>query len=334
MIDRRYLAFAAALAFAAGCDQQPPTSPDSKPSAIDGPIAHAITSFDRPDIADLLAGLEPAANPRDGIAMINERLTARGLPVALYKLEYVTGGPGATEVGQTVFATDRQLRLDSKWVPGDERRSAMGNLITQLSWLPFSSANFGTSDQVDGIPPVDASFETWGNVTCSNLDIETLTPANANPSAILGGDPFLADISTIGFLPGILFDIVLGPGASSNVLGVTFTAWFIDGPGGPPTDIDDNGRLDTAFKEVWYNDDFVWSTDESSGTIDIETVALHENGHALELGHFGRIALGNNTGKLHVSPRAVMNAFILGTLRVPLGTDDAAYCSNFGSWPS
>jgi hypothetical protein len=320
--------------FAAGCDPQPPTSPDPEPSAIDGPAAHAVTSFDRPDIAHLLAGIDPAANPREGIAGVNERLAARGLPIAVYKVEYVTGGPGATEVGQTVFATDRQLQLDSKWVPGDERRLATGNLVTQITSLPFSPANFGTPDQIDGIPPIDTSFDTWNDVTCSNLDILTLAPTPDIDSAVFGiGDPFVADIVTIGFLPGVFFDLVLGPGAADVVVGVTFTAWFIDGPGGPPTDVDNNGRLDTALKEVWYNDDFVWSTDETPGTIDIETVALHENGHALELGHFGRVAIGNRTGKLHVSPRAVMNAFILGTLRAPLGTDSGAYCGNFGSWP-
>ncbi len=51
-------------------------------------------------------------------------------------------------------------------------------------------------------------------------------------------------------------------------------------------DIDNNGKLDTALKEVWYNDSFAWSTDGSA--VDIETVALHENGHALELEHFVR----------------------------------------------
>lgn len=334
MIDRRHLAFAAALAFVAGCDQQAPTSPETEQVAIDGPVASAVSNLDRPDVVDLLAGLEPAANPREGIAMVNERLAARGLPIELYKVEYVTGGPGATEVGQTVFATDRTLRLESKWVPGDGRRLATGNVITQISSLPFAPANFGTPDQIDGTPPIDASFDTWNNVTCSNLDILTLAPTPLIDSAVLGiGDPFAADIVTIGFLPGGLFDAVLGAGASTNVLGVTFTFFFIN-PDGSPTDIDNNGRNDTALKEVWYNDAFVWSTDGTPGTIDVETVALHENGHALELGHFGRVAVGDKNGKLHVSPRAVMNAFILGTLRSPLGTDNAAYCSNFASWPS
>lgn len=333
MMDRRYLALVAAVALAAGCDRQA-TDPGAEPSAVASPMLNSVASIDRSDITDLLAGMPAAANAQEGIAMVNERLAARGLPIALQKVEYVTGGPGATEVGQTVFATDRQLRLDSKWVPSDARRLALGNALTQVSSLPFAPANFGTALQVDGIPSVDASFNTWNDVQCSNLDILTLAPVPTIDSAVLGiGDPFVADIVTIGFLPGALFDAVLGPGAANNVLGVTFTFWFIDGPGGPPTDVDGNGRLDTALKEVWYNDAFVWSTDGSPGT-DIETVALHENGHALELGHFGRVAIGNSNGKLHVSPRAVMNAFILGALRAPLGTDNAAYCSNFASWPS
>ena len=100
-------------------------------------------------------------------------------------------------------------------------------------------------------------------------------------SAFFGGDVFAADIYTLGFLPGIYFDLVLGPGASESVLGVTFTFVFgdFDAQGNfTPSDVDNNGREDTALKEVWYNDAFTWTTTNTTD-IDIQTVALHENGH-------------------------------------------------------
>ena len=99
-------------------------------------------------------------------------------------------------------------------------------------------------------------------------------------------------------------------------------------------DINNDGYDDTALKEVWYNDDFLWTDSGNTGdAIDIETVALHENGHALGFGHFGKIFVTNGNGKLHVAPRAVMNAIILGTQRDLLGTDKASYNSIYGSWP-
>lgn len=337
MLHRKPLAFAAALALVSGCEKQP-TSPDAfNVAGLESSPAFSVSS------AGLAAGradlsLQPASSPQAALDMINERLWATGQRLAVHKAEYVTGGPQADAAGQTVFATDRQLRLDTKWVPGDGRRGAVGNLIRQITWLPFAPANFGTPDQIDGLPPIDASFDTWNDVKCSKLDIATLAPTLSNPSAILSvggvpGDPFQADISTIGFLPGALFDAVLGPGAADNVLGVTFTFTFVDAEGNP-TDVDGDGRADTALKEVWYNDAFLWSTSDAPGSFDLETVTLHENGHALELGHFGRVAITNSNGRLHVSPRAVMNALILGTLRMPLGTDNGAYCGNFASWPN
>ena len=105
------------------------------------------------------------------------------------------------------------------------------------------------------------------------------------------------------------------------MLGVTFTFTWIAAP-----DV-------VALKEVWYNDDFTWSNDGSGG-IDIESVALHENGHALGFGHFGRIFITNGNGKLHVAPRAVMNASYLGPVREPLGTDKASFNNVYGNWPN
>lgn len=125
------------------------------------------------------------------------------------------------------------------------------------------------------------------------------------------------------------------------MLGVTFTFVFV-APDGAPTDVDGdgNGNNDTAFKEVRFNDAFDWTVDADGDAQDIQTVALHENGHVLELGHFGKVHAtfnqgeGNDRlGELHVSPCAVMNAVNLGTQRDLLGTDTGAFCGQFGSWP-
>lgn len=270
------------------------------------------------------------------IHSINEQYAKQGLNIRLAYAETVTlkdNGNNKALGGQTIYANDREKRLTSQWVAGDERRYAEGNKLTYLTWGPYSIANY-SGDQIDAEPAIDASFNTWNSVKKNaKLEIVKVPDTGANPSGILGGNPFLADITELGFLPGIYFELFLGPGASTSVLGVTFTYVFID-EAGNPTDINNDGYSDTAFKEVWYNDAFVWTdTGDTSQGVDIETVALHENGHALGFGHFGKISITNGNGKLHVSPRSVMNAIILGTQRELLGTDKASYTNIYGSWP-
>jgi hypothetical protein len=128
-------------------------------------------------------------------------------------------------------------------------------------------------------------------------------------------------VTHAGWLPGGIL--------ANNVIGVTFTFVWTDG-GGNPTDIDNDGRADVAFREILYNDAFTW---QINGNIDVETVALHESGHGLSQGHFGKAFATTANGKIHFSPRAVMNAAYSGIQRAIGATDNAGHCSIWGSWP-
>ena len=321
MMKRNYsllAAVAAAVAITACASE--PTAPTTSRSEIQGP-AFAKGGKATGDVVS--AKLQE----------INAGLAAAGAGYAVEMAEISLGPDASVDQAQIIFAFDRTLRLRSKWVPGDARRDADGSNITHMVDQSFGIAN-GT---INAEPAIDASFNTWANVQCSKLNIVKRPDDGQLHTAVIGiGDPFAADIYTLGFLPGAFFDVFLGPGASQNVLGVTFTFIFgsFDSQGNfTPSDIDNNGRTDTAIKEVWYNDAFTWTTSNNTD-IDIETVAFHENGHALELGHFGKVSVNLSAGRLIVAPRAAMNAFILGTLRGPLGTDNAAYCGNWASWPN
>src|SRR5262249_18781534 len=146
------------------------------------------------------------------------------------------------------------------------------------------------------------------------------------------GTLFQADIVNAGWLPKAFFNAIGGgPAGGHGILAVTFSFVFTDGAG-HPTDINGDQQLDTAFAEVYYNDNFgnpvpgdrvnnPWGININLPGIDVETVALHENGHALELGHFGP------------PPPAVMNPVYAGIRQSPFPVDSAGMCSVWSSWP-
>ena len=137
------------------------------------------------------------------------------------------------------------------------------------------------------------------------------------------GCPYVfADIQHTGFS-----DIDFADG----IFGVTITFVFIDDEGNV-TDIDNDGKDDVAFREIYYDPSWIWA-DDGGPDIDVESVAVHELGHGLSQGHFGKVAINKN-GKILVSPRAVMNAFYSEPYRELTGTDKAGHCSIWAEWPN
>jgi hypothetical protein len=284
---------------------------------------------------DLVPFADPAGGPEAFLVSLNQGIAAQNLNYAVREASMLLAATADPQRASTVYANDRLHRLGYRFVKNDPRRGTVGAAVRQATFLPLGFASTGSAT-INAKPSIDASFATWNGVQCANLSIvNNALPANVFPSAILnlGGfieNPLLNDINTAGFLPGSIFNLVLGPGASTQVLGVTFPFVFVDAEGNP-TDIDGDGNDDLAFAEIWYNAAFRWNNTGTGPNADIETVTLHENGHALGLNHFGKIAVNQN-GKLHVSPRAVMNAIVLGTLRSPLGTDNAGFCGIWEDW--
>lgn len=282
-------------------------------------------------LAVLIAVLGVAAFAQEvseKLAEINKKIAHLG--IAIHRAEYYVMPNDKVFSGRTLYAGDHTLTMITRWVPYDPYRLADEDKITYMVYTPWAVSTSGC----DLTLPVADSFETWAESTnCTELEIVERPYLGGNPSAIFGGYPFMADITIMGFLPGSIFDL-LEPGGSNFILGVTFTFVWIDGDGNP-TDFNHDGKLDTALKEIWFNDAFYWVWDAHPvyPEVDIETVALHENGHGLELDHFGSIFRIVKTGKLKFAPRAVMNAAYAGVLRKLLKTDKAAFCSIWASWP-
>lgn len=268
------------------------------------------------------------------MTQMNQQLKAMGEKVLISEVEYYTVGD---KVGQYVYFDDRTKQSGSHWVPGDPRRGG----YFDISWL---------SDQIDGAATglslndtqnaLGRAMETWDGVQCSTIPLVQLPDYGMDWGYVqwltgMGGIAgWYADITQAGWLPGLFFDIIGGPGGSDYIIGVTFTYIWVDSATDEPTDIDSNGKNDVAFREIYYNNNFAWSLNPVYPEMDVETIVLHETGHGLSQGHFGKAFRTLANGMLHFAPRTVMNAGYSGVQRELTGSDIGGHCSIWAAWPN
>ena len=257
---------------------------------------------------------------QDRVNAAQDAMAAAGISATIEMAEILTE---SEEAGRMVFFNDRgNKQLGADFVPGDGRRFwnlFNGAGVDAISYIKEADPVFAPVglDISEANAAIDAAMATWDGQKCSKgLNIYD------------SGDVFFP-------LPGLDADMVHWGwvGLPPGILGVTFTAVFIDFNTGQPTDIDNDGNADTAYRFILYNSNFPWATDGNPGAIDIETVALHEAGHGLSQAHFGSLSQTDSNGKFHFAPRAVMNAGYTGVQRDLAGTDKGGHCSNWGQWP-
>ncbi len=308
-----------------------------------------------------------AQSMQDAIANSNAQLAATGESFRIAYAEYMTLGESA-KLGETVFAKDvGNKQLGADFVPGDPRRE--WNTILWSGIVGPTNLSLGVDD-VDVTanlhpgntlaPGADLQAyhnvnATWDAVECSDIGLIDLGNSNGIDLGLVqffenfGGAPFVAlDVTHAGMLSPNFFDAIAcgapGSGCGANILGVTFTFIWLDDDNNP-TDVDNNGKLDTAFREIYYNENFPWQDNPddrlADGSIDLESVALHEMGHGLSQAHFGKVAFvdRNRDGiaqvdEIKVSPQAVMNAIHTEAGRTIEGTDLGGHCSNWANWPN
>lgn len=275
---------------------------------------------------------------------INAALTRKGKDYRVGVVEFYTAGE-SDEQGRTVFfSAVGNKQLGHHFIAGDERRSTTTDITFIVDLAEGATASGLAPATTDAA--INRGMQTWQDVNCSEIQIEDLGSFNFDFGVFQlllgsGGTPFVfADITHAGFLPASFFDAVFGPGGSASVLAFTITFVFIDPDQLPDivfTDLDNNRKLDTAFREIYYNDAFNWVIDQNIPgfpDFDVETVALHEAGHGFSQAHFGKAFLTNSNGKLHFSPRAVMNAAYSGIQQEIKKTDNAGHCSIWAKWPN
>ena len=269
---------------------------------------------------------------------VNENLGAQGLSFALEQIEFYTQGPGRPGGAPGDSRIVRIHQQPFRWVAGDANRLAQGDDITYIAddlnnSGPSSLGSFPT-------PEVKAGMTTWGadkalkkvnlvdrtgiaafhtagvDITIFDGDIGDLSFC---PGSDVGGDgnPFAADIVHAGWYPAVCF------GPTTLAFSVTFIFGTFVGPVFVPSDVNGDQYLDTALKEVYYNDAFSWLTGAASlPDVDVETVALHESGHSLGIGHFGP------------PPAAVMNPMYAGPRQSLFKADHSGMATIWNRWPN
>jgi Matrixin len=276
-----------------------------------------------------------SAKPTDqsgGLVLLeqaNAALAARGLSIRAEAIQYFTIGVGRP--------SDRIHQQEFRWVANDPRRDAQGTDITYLVDQSDGATASGLSSTQTEVA-IDNAFDTWSAESClKKVNLVKRADDGSDPDifdSFFGfggfGNFLVADIVNAGWLPREYFEAVGGPGGGRGILAFSVSFIFTDDAGNP-TDINGDNRLDTALNEVYYNDTFGNPNNDRVGNpwvinlplpgIDVETVALHENGHSLGLGHFGP------------PPSAVMNPRYAGVNHEPDPADHAGMCTIWASWP-
>lgn len=273
------------------------------------------------------------------IVSVNEGLEARRAPIRLHSAEAFVLGNGLFRVGNRF-----KRYYGARWVPGDVRRDADGDRLTYLVDQSDGATSSGlTSAQTEAA--IDRVAQTWAGEEClAAAPLVKRADTGADPdildSAVLPldyeeGNPFLADITFAGWYPIDLF-IAWAPSFLGRIIAFSETYIFFDDETfQQPTDVNRDGYLDTALNEVYFNDEYgdpdgsrpdrPWAIDPPLGgpEFDVETVALHEMGHSLGLGHFGP------------TPLAIMNPAPPRSADPPhtYPSDSSAICSLYASWP-
>ncbi len=324
----------------AACADDPVSAPSTAPQSVGAAPALAAAS--------VAAEATPVVSPY--LAELDARLAAAGSNLRVARAEIMVDTSGDLASSQVLLANNRARGLFAEWVDGDPRRGGRVGVTyafdSRQGREPFTRNPDGSGLRqmpfAELEPQLETTMSAWRDLACSDAPITRVaTPANADPDLLdqlfLGADGVgrvyaqLADIVQGGWQVPSFFTAFAGA-AGNNIIGVTFSFWFVDA-NGDPTDINGDGRADTGLAEIYYNTRFAWGNTGALNVVDTYTIVTHETGHSVGLGHFGAVfvtkkaaADGIQVADVKYAPKALMNAvYVTGRTEI-LGTDHSQFC--------
>jgi hypothetical protein len=336
------LGAALALVGAAACADAPvPTEPLAPAVTADARAATSTTD-ERYVVSPLLA-------------QINARLAASGANVRVLSAALRVDAAGWDAASSTILvANDRDRGIGAEWVKGDPRRGGRTGVTyafgSNTSVAPTTrdadGSNVRLVSAAQQLAQVEEAVAAWRGIGCSAKPITRVTvPAGTDPDQldelvleqpISGTYAQPADIVESGWQLASWFRALAGGVSGNSIIGVTHFVAFVDKKGAY-TDIDRNGKADLALAEIYYNDRFYWGNG-APNVVDFYSILTHETGHALGLGHFGKVfvtksdaADGISIDDVKYAPYAMMNAVYVTGRNELAGTDNSQFCTIWAS---
>lgn len=309
------------------------------------------------------SGLDERAMVSLRIAEINKKLAAAKSNVRLAKAELLMNGKWNGVSSTIIFANDRIRGIGAEWVKGDPNRGGRVGVSYQIAshraTMPRvinadrATVRLATPSELER--QLEEGMSAWRAQSCSAAPITRVAiPAKTDPDFL---DQFFmgertsrdyaqtADIVQGGWKSAAFFRAIGqffygDPSVGDNIIGITFTFTWVD-DNGQATDLDRNGKEDIGLAEVYYNDIFVW---DNSGIVDLRVVDFysiitHETGHAVGLGHFGKVFITGpdaadgslSLSEVKYAPYALMNAVYIAGRNEIAGTDNSSFCQIWAS---